>query len=317
MKIIIITTLISLSVINCEQDISSNSLNEEVSINETEVTNIIEYLASDELNGRDTGSDGIEKAAVFIEDRLKKNGVAPYFETYRDSFSARGIFTHNIVGFLKGTDETLENQFVIIGAHYDHIGSAIEVSGDTIANGANDNAAGVTAVISLSKHFATIKRNKRSILFVLFGAEEKGLLGSEHLSKKLKKSGIDIYTMLNFEMIGVPMINKPYKTYITGHNLSNMANKINEYGISNLVGFLPKAEEEDLFLRSDNYPFYQRFRVPCQTISSFDFTNYDYYHHVDDEASEMNYRFITEIINNYIPVINRMANSQEKEILLN
>ncbi len=309
--------LISLLVINSKFVINSQTLNKEKFVSETEVTKILKFLASDELNGRDTGSEGIEKAAFFIEDEFRHNGMTPYFDTYRDSFDVDGVAAHNIVGFLKGNDKKLAEQFIIIGAHYDHIGILKEVNGDTIANGANDNAAGSTAVISLAKYFAKTKINKRSVLFVLFSAEEKGLAGSRHLAKILKKKNIDLYAMLNFEMIGVPMKDKPYKSYITGYDLSNIAKKINESGKPNLVGFSPKAKEYNLFQRSDNYSFYQEFKVPCHTISTFDFTNYDYYHHVDDEVSEMNYEFITSLVNDCVPVVSEMLNSSKKEIVLN
>ncbi len=285
--------------------------------NPSEVKEILSFLASDELGGRDTGSEGLEKAAQFIEGEFEKYGIAPYFETYRNTFDAKGISTFNVVGYLKGTDKTLANEFVIVGAHFDHIGTGKEVNGDTIANGANDNAAGSTAVISLAKQFAKLKNNKRSILFVLFGAEEKGLLGSQHLAEVLKEKDIDLYAMVNFEMIGVPLNEKSFKAYITGYEVSNMAKKINEYTGSELIGYLPKAKEFHLFQRSDNYPFYKQFNVPCQTISTFDFTNYDYYHHVDDEASEMNFEFIAELINECIPAIEKMANTPSKEIKLN
>ncbi len=281
-----------------------------------EIDRIMNFLASDKLEGRDTGSKGLETAAEFIEGEFKKYGVAPYFESYRNVFDAKGVETYNIVGYLKGTDTALENEFVIVGAHFDHIGKGEEINGDTIANGANDNAAGSTAVITLAKHFAENKLNKRSVLFVLFGAEEKGLLGSKHLAKELKEKGLNLYTMVNFEMIGVPLNDKNFKAYITGYEMSNMAHKMNEYAGNELIGFLPKAKEFQLFRRSDNYPFYKEFNVPCQTISTFDFTNYSYYHHVDDEVSEINFDFMAELINDCAPVITKILNTSDKEIKL-
>ena len=289
---------------------SSNTITSDVEV-------IMNFLASDELEGRDTGSKGLEKAAHFIESEFKKAGVQPYFETYLDAFDAKGTPTYNVVGYLKGTDPDLTNEFVVIGAHFDHIGTAKAVGGDAIANGANDNAAGSTAVISLAKYFAKAKNNKRSVLFVLFGAEEKGLLGSKHLAKVLKDKNLDLYTMVNFEMIGVPLNNKPYQAYITGYEVSNMAEKINEYSGKELIGFLPKAKEFQLFRRSDNYPFHSEFNVPCQTISTFDFTNYDFYHHVDDEVSEMDFDFMAKLINDCVPVITTILNTPTKEIKLN
>lgn len=282
-----------------------------------DVPRILEFLASDSLAGRDTGSEGLRIAADFIISEFKQNGLKPYFDTYLDTFDAKGTETYNVVGFLPGRDPELAKEFVIIGAHYDHIGKGKEVNNDVIANGANDNAAGSTAVITLAKHYANLKVNKRSMLFVLFGAEEKGLLGSKHLSKKLKDQGIDLYAMINFEMIGVPLQDKDYKAYITGFEISNMAEKFNEYTGETLIGFLPKAKEFQLFRRSDNYPFFKEFNVPCQTISTFDFTNYEYYHHVDDEVSQLNFEFMKELINDCIPAIDTIVNTPTKEIKLN
>ncbi len=315
--------LISILFMNCNQATTAQTQakpTEDGDLEKTKVSDvadIMNFLASDELGGRDTGSEGLEKAAQFIEEEFKKYGIAPYFDSYRNTFDAKGTTTYNMVGYLKGTDATLSNEFIILGAHFDHIGTSKEVNGDTIANGANDNAAGSSAVISLAKQFAQLKNNKRSILFVLFGAEERGLLGSAHLAEVLKEKNINLYAMVNFEMIGVPLNDKSYKAYITGFEMSNMAQKINDYAGSELIGYLPKAKEFQLFKRSDNYPFFQQFKVPCQTISTFDFTNYDYYHHVDDEVSEMNFEFMAELINNCVPVIEKMTNTVDKEIKLN
>ncbi|WP_103071058.1 M20/M25/M40 family metallo-hydrolase [Aquimarina sediminis] len=304
--------LITVLFVNCKQSTTA-----QLQTSASDIADIMNFLASDDLGGRDTGSEGLEKAAHFIEEEFKKYKVAPYFETYRDVFDVKGIETYNVVGFLKGTDKELAKEVIVLGAHFDHIGSGKEVNGDVIANGANDNAAGSSAVISLAKQFAQLKNNKRSILFVLFGAEERGLLGSEHLAKVLKEKKVDLYAMVNFEMIGVPLNDKSYKAYITGFDKSNMAEKINEYAGSELIGYLAKAKEFQLFMRSDNYPFYKQFNVPCQTISTFDFTNYNYYHHVDDEVSEMNFEFMADLINSCIPVITKMANTPQKEIKLN
>ncbi|WP_299246857.1 M28 family peptidase [uncultured Aquimarina sp.] len=307
--------IITLLFITCKEVTTAQSPMSNITASDVET--IMNFLASDALGGRDTGSEGLEKAAKFIEQEFKKSGVAPYFESYLNTFDAKGTETYNVVGYLEGTDLNLANEFIVVGAHFDHIGNGKDVNGDTIANGANDNAAGSTAVISLAKHFAKVKSNKRSVLFVLFGAEEKGLLGSDHLAKVLKEKNLDLYAMVNFEMIGVPLNDKTYKAYITGYEISNMAEKINEYSGKELIGFLPKAKEFQLFRRSDNYPFYSAFNVPCQTISTFDFTNYDYYHHVDDEVSEMNFEFMAELINDCVPAITNMLNTSTKEIKLN
>lgn len=277
----------------------------------------LEYLSSNELNGRETGTEGIEKAAVFIEILFEENNVKPYYKTYRDSFEIGNKTGYNLIGFLEGNDPVLKKEFIILGAHYDHIGSEKAIHGDSIANGANDNASGVVGVLELARHFSKINDHKRSFLFVLFSAEEMGLQGSKQLAEKLNSDGMNVYAMINFEMIGVPMQATDYLAYITGFEGSNMAEKLNEYSNSKILGFLPKADQYKLFQRSDNYPFFQEFNVPAQTISTFDFTNYDYYHHVWDEADKMDFSHISNLIQSVIPGLYKMSNSSEREIKLN
>ncbi len=288
--------------------------NSEVSANAMKT--IVSYLASDALAGRDTGSDGIEKAANYIADYLKTNEVGPYYCTYRDVFDVNGKEAFNVIGLLEGTDPVLRDEYVVIGAHYDHIGKGKQVGDDVIANGANDNAAGTAAVMQMAKYFAKVKSNKRSIVFVLFAAEEKGLLGSKHLAKQMKEADRNVYAMLNFEMIGVPL-EKDYTAYVTGYHKSNLAEKMNAYANASLVGYLPEAKEYQLFSRSDNYPFYSEFNIPAQTFCTFDFTNFDYYHHVDDEIDKLDFNHMASFVNTYLPAIEKVVNSAPNEIKLN
>ncbi len=277
----------------------------------------LEFLASDDLGGRSTGTEGIEKAAVYIEHVFKKNGIKPYFETYRDSFNLGDIVGYNVVGYIEGQDPKLKKEFVILGAHYDHIGTAEAVNGDNIANGANDDASGTVAVLEWAKYFSKQKVNKRSLLFTLYDAEEMGLKGSEHLAKRLKTEGLDLYTMINFEMVGVPRAENKTMAYITGYKKSNMVHKLNDYAKEQVIGFLPQAKAYNLFMRSDNYPFFKQFNIPAQAISTFDFTNFDYYHHVDDEVDKMDFEHMTTFINKMIPALKGMINADTKDIKLN
>ncbi|MBT8271570.1 MAG: M20/M25/M40 family metallo-hydrolase, partial [Bacteroidia bacterium] len=206
---------------------------------------------------------------------------------------------------------------ILVGAHYDHIGQrAKPVNKDSIANGANDNAAGTVAVLMIAEELKRLNTNKRSIIFALFSAEEMGLQGSKHLSQRLSTLGIDLYTVVNFEMIGVPLIDRDYQAFVSGFRLSNIAAKINEYTGQNLIGESAVARKYDLFKRSDNYPFYLDFMVPSHTISSCDLSNYDYYHHVDDESERMDFDFMSELIEALVPAIGTMANTKTKEIML-
>lgn len=285
-----------------------------ITITSDEIRSTVEYLASDKLNGRKSGSIGIDQSATYIESKFKEIGVKPYFETYRDNFKIDSLDAFNVVGYIEGTDPKLKEELVILGAHYDHIGIMKAIENDSIANGANDNAAGTSAVLAIAKYFATKKSNKRSIVFALFSAEEMGLLGSKHLAKRLKDDKASLYTMLNFEMVGVPFKDRAYEAFVTGYDLSNMAEKINSYTLSNLIGKSEVSIKYNLFKRSDNYSFYEVFKVPCQTISSCDLSNFDYYHHVDDEVDKLDFEFMASLINKLIPAIDKISNTPTKEI---
>ena len=292
-------------------------INELPKITEETIKSSMDYLASDELEGRATGTKGIEKAAVFIENYLKANEIKPYFETYRDTFNVGELTGYNIVGVVEGNDPKLKNEYIILGGHYDHIGKGKIVEGDSIANGANDDASGSIAAMEFGRYFAKTKTNKRSILITLYSAEEMGLKGSGHLAERLYADGIDVYTMINFEMIGVPRAEDQSMAYMSGYDQSNFAPILNKYAGEEVVGFFPKAKEFQLFYRSDNYPFFKELKIPAHAISTFDFTNYDYYHHVDDEADQMDYAHMSSFINKMIPALEGMMNAPTKEVILN
>ena len=118
-------------------------------------------------------------------------------------------------------------------------------------------------------------------------------------------------------MIGVPLVGKEYTAYLTGYEKSNLANKFNEYSSANLAGYLPEAKEYQLFFRSDNYPFFKEFNVPCHTFCTFDFTNFDYYHHVDDEIDKLDFKHMTNLVEAFIPGVEGVVNSSKGEIKLN
>ncbi|SHH05785.1 M28 family metallopeptidase [Flagellimonas flava] len=285
--------------------------------NKERIGDLMNYLASDDLKGRDSGSEGIEMAAKYIETYLASYQVKPYFESYRDTLSNYGKTSYNIVGVVEGNDPELKKEYILIGAHYDHIGTIAPENGDYIANGANDNASGTTTVMELARYFGTEKTNKRSLIFALFSAEEKGLLGSEHLAKKMKEQNVNLYTMLNFEMTGVPLKVKDYVVYITGFKKSNLAEVSNEYIEENLVGYLPTAAKYGLFQRSDNYPFFKEFGIPAHTYCTFDFTNFDHYHKVGDEVELMDFEHMATLVNKMLPVVEGIANAPFQEIKLN
>jgi hypothetical protein len=274
----------------------------------------VDFLSSDVLKGREIATQGELVAAQFIRSKFIEAGIKPYFNTYFDTFESTRFKGVNVVGFIEGSDPELKDEIVLLGAHYDHIGLGPKVKNDSIANGANDNASGTAAVLAIANRLARLGTNKRSVIVALFSGEEKGLLGSKALAKKIKAQNIDLYTMLNFEMIGVPFIDRDYEIFLTGYELSNLGGKLNTYTNSAMVGISDVAKKYNLYKRSDNYSFYKEFKVPSHTISSCDLTNFDFYHHVDDEIDQLDFVFMATTINKLIPGILQICNTDSKEI---
>ena len=164
-------------------------------------------LASDAMEGRRTGTPGIEKAAKYIENEFKKIGLKTYdtLKNYRQTFTFQNrrtkenLTTSNIIGVLEGKSK--KDEFVIISAHYDHLGIRKKDGQlDSIYNGANDNASGVTGVLALASYFKAKNNNERTIVFIAFTAEEMGLVGSKHFGKNIDAS--KFVAGINLEMIG-------------------------------------------------------------------------------------------------------------------
>ena len=176
----------------------------------------IEYLASDALAGRGTGTAGNDSAAAFAARRYKALGLQALSPGYLQPFTARSAMvahgtaaeqrTQNVVAYLRGTDPALRGQVIVLGAHLDHLGrsptGALDPEmGDAIRNGADDNASGTAAVLELARLFAA-HPTRRSMLFVNFSGEELGLLGSQYFVEHAPLPIDSTVAMLNFDMVG-------------------------------------------------------------------------------------------------------------------
>lgn len=199
----------------------------------------------------------------------------------------------NVVGVLPGKKK--KEEFVIFSAHYDHLGiGKPNAAGDSIYNGANDDASGTTAVIMLANYFSQLKNNERSIVFAAFTAEEMGLIGSQHFSKQFDP--VKVAAMFNIEMIGTESKWGTNSAFITGYERSDMG-KILE---KNLKGsdfkFYPDPYSEmQLFYRSDNATL-ARQGVPAHTISTSKMDAEKYYHTQDDEIETLDMKNMAAII---------------------
>ncbi len=316
MKKIVYISLLSLGCIAFASAQKKKAARAPYKVEEKSVSATLKFLTADELKGRDAGTEGAEMAAKYLEDVLVKNGVKPYFATYRDTLTNYSPTTYNVVGYIEGIDPALKNEFVVIGAHYDHIGVTDKpVDGDNIYNGADDNATGTTTVAELVNYYGKAKTNKRSILFCFFSAEEDGLYGSKHLAARLKAQNFNIYTMLNFEMTGVPL-GGGLDAYITGYGRSNMADKFNDYAGKRIIGSNAFEMQYQLFRASDNYPFFMEFNVPAHTLSTTEMETFKFYHQLDDEFDQMDTAHMTGFIQLMIPVVEKMVNAPTREIVL-
>ena len=283
--------LIGLSVQSCNAQTSFDlaEIRNEITTEETRA--ILFTLAHDDMKGRDTNSGGFYKAAAFVTNYFETHGIQPFYPAYRDSLVTDSLTAYNLVGRIGDYDPNRKT--ILLGAHLDHIGIK-DVEGDQIFNGANDNATGSTAVLQISRYLAQ-HQWKQNIVVALFADEEKGLKGAYHLAERMKNEKVELAYMVNFEMIGSTLTTGENQVYITGYKLSNMANEMNAIS-ENFIQFLPQAKEYNLFKRSDNYAFYQAFDVPAQTLSSFDFKNYYFYHKAGDEAEKLDVENMNQII---------------------
>lgn len=223
-------------------------------------------------------------------------GKAP--ATY--SFSAQHTISEkklkNVVGMLPGKSQSdRKDEYVIFSAHYDHLGiGQADNKGDSIFNGANDDAAGTTAVMMLSSYFSKIKNNERTIVFAAFTAEEIGGFGSQYFSKQFNPE--KVVAMFNIEMIGTDSKWGKNSAYITGYEKTDMG----EILAKNLQGtaftFYPDPyPDQQLFYRSDNATL-ARLGVPAHTISTSKMDNEPYYHTQGDEIETLDLKNMTEII---------------------
>lgn len=270
--------------------------NEQTSIssfNKATIKKHLYTLASDEMEGRATGSPGIEKAAQYIENEFQKIGLSFYdnLTSYRQNFEHNNIKMFNVIGVLEGKSK--KDEYVIVSAHYDHLKMKKEGE-DRIYNGANDDASGVTGVIALAEYFKNKNDNERSIIFVCFTAEEMGLIGSKHFGKDIDAS--KFVAGINLELIGKEPKTGPKTAWLTGFEKSNFGKIIQK----NLEGtgyklFPDPYKKYNLFFRSDNASL-ARLGVPSHTFSTTQIDIDPDYHKVTDEAETLDIDVLTETI---------------------
>lgn len=199
----------------------------------------------------------------------------------------------NVVGILPGKSK--KEELVIFSGHYDHLGyGKPDEKGDSLYNGANDDASGTTAVITLANYFSKLGRQKRTLVFAAFTAEESGGFGSGYFSKQYNPEKIT--AMFNIEMIGTTSKWGGESAYITGYEKSSMG----EILAKNLQGtpfrFYPDPyPQQNLFYRSDNATL-ARLGVPAHTISTSKMDNEPHYHKPSDEFGTLDMNNMAKVI---------------------
>jgi hypothetical protein len=202
------------------------------------------------------------------------------------------ITLSNVAGLLPGKSK--KNEPVIFSAHYDHIGIGQSQNGDSIYNGANDDASGTTAVVLLAQHFKKQANNARTLVFVAFTAEEAGGFGSHYFSQQQQPDSIA--AMFNIEMIGTESKWGRNSAYITGFDKTDMGAILQKNLAGSPFQFHPDPyPAEQLFYRSDNATLAQ-LGVPAHTISTSKMDNEPNYHRVSDEVKTLDLENMTEII---------------------
>ncbi|MEP6992115.1 MAG: M20/M25/M40 family metallo-hydrolase [bacterium] len=295
-----------------------------VLITDADVRRLVSALADDSLEGRGTGTRGSARAAVLIANEMRAAGIEPagdsgYFQrvpvvsamrTMRDGSKRAGLVllpslealdtvpverrrsAVNVVGILRGSDLVLRDSAILVDAHYDHLGIGTPVHGDSIFNGADDDASGTVAVLEIARALAAGPRPKRTVIFAATTGEEVGLLGTRwyvaHPVVPLSRTTAN----LEIEMIGRPdsLAGGAGKAWLTGFERSSMGRMFADAGLPIVRDARP---EQGFFARSDNIAFANA-GIPAHTLSSFNL--HDDYHQVTDEVSRLDIPHMTTVI---------------------
>ena len=164
------------------------------------LTEHVYFFASDSLRGRAAGSEDAAKAAAYIVHEYESMGLKPFYDDWYMPFTRGGKDYKNVVAVLEGNDPVLKDQYIVVGAHYDHLG----VKDGKIYNGADDNASGSASVIEIARALCAHRNElKRTVVIAAFDAEELGLYGSNALAKRMiDEDGLDVRLMMSVDMVG-------------------------------------------------------------------------------------------------------------------
>ncbi len=295
---------------------------------------LVTVLAADSMEGRATGSDGARRAARFIARELESYGVEPGVDGLfiqeiplyrvrlpngRERVMVVGtagvpegaeileeMRDGNVIGAIWGPSGREAGEAVILGAHFDHVGIGRAVEGDSIYNGADDDASGVAVVLEVARLLAGEGPQARTVLFLLTTGEEVGLAGTrfyiDHPVVPLERTVAD----LQVEMVGRPdsLAGGHGRAWLTGFERSTLGDALAEAGIALVPDPRP---DQRFFFRSDNIAF-ARLGIPAHTLSSYNL--HPDYHRPSDEADTMDYGHMAEVTKSTAAAVRILANGE-------
>jgi len=278
----------------------------------------MEFLASDALQGRGSGTHDELVAATFLASQLRQIGIEPagdnggYIQNVSGEFNfyregKKQWNTRNVIGILRGTGAKLKDEVVLLTAHLDHVGMREAVNGDNIYNGADDDASGCVAVLQLARALAQKPAPKRTVLFVFFGSEETGGQGNQYFLEHPPVPLKNIIANLEFEMIGRPdAAVKPGELWLTGFERTNLGPELAKHGAHLVADPHPKQQ---FFMRSDNYALAKQ-GIVAQTVSSFGL--HADYHRPSDDVAHLDFSHMEQAIHSMLGPVEWLANSNFK-----
>ena len=296
------------------------------------VRRLLSSLAADSMGGRAIGSVGSLMAAGLIAEEFDDAGVAPagttgYIqeiavarvtlpdggsrvltveaaETFPDS-AKQFMSDRNVIGIVRGSDPSVAREVIVVGAHFDHVGVGSPVDGDSIYNGADDDASGVVAVLEAARDLASGTPPRRTVVFALFTGEEVGGLGSrwylDHPAVPLEQT----VAQLQVEMIGRPddLAGGPGNLWATGYQRSTVGAILSDFGVPIVADPYP---DENFFFRSDNVRFAYE-GIPAHTLSSFNL-HLDY-HSPFDDVERVDFDHVVAAIETIIMAVRALADA--------
>ncbi len=254
------------------------------------------YIASDELEGRGTPSKGLDLAADYIAAQFKAAGLEgpiekAYFQT--SDFTRREVTAkvRNVIGVLPGSDPQLKHTYVLVTAHYDHLGKKSTGTGDLIYNGANDDGSGTVSVIALARALGALKvKPKRSIVFMTFWGEELGMRGSRYYGSHPVFPLTQTIADINIEQVGRTDDTEGPRVKavsVTGADYSELIDTMTAAGKAVGVAVQRHPQFSDMYFgASDNQAMADQ-GVPAHTIcTAFEYPDY---HKVSDHVDKINF----------------------------